>query len=420
MKQEENFIKKCCNFGYSEDLSRFDRLLDLENLHSLVTASRICVPVLLLFSVVLSGLHQLSARYTLPFLAASIAMATLSFFVWEVIKRPLLEEDPIPKPGWRMLLFSVLLFTLAFYDTFYLQPDRHNIMLCFAFVTVGMLFHVSLLWKFGFLCGVLLIFLGLSYAVRGAWLFTSTDIDVVLAAALGLLLGWQRSNGTISALLALEREKTDRIRAEEAKAMISQLQPHFLYNTLASIQYLCTSDQDRAHAALGQFCQVMRGNMDSISHRSKIPFAWELEHTKNYVDLEQLRFGNRLTIRYNIQIKDFMIPALTLQSVVENAIKHGVCNRKDGGIIIVNCKLNGKWVEITVTDNGSLQDRSNYRWQDRWEDCPNHVGLQTVQDRLQAVMEGDLVLQYLEGVGSIVTVRVRKEEVKRYADSCCR
>ncbi len=411
MRQEVNLFKQCCNLGYSEDLSRFVRVITQENLHTLVIASRICIPVLLLFSVALILIHHLSIFCMLPFLAMSVGMALLSFFVWRVTKKPLQEEDPLPESRWRILLFLAMLFALAFYDTLYLRPDGRNMMLCFVFVVAGVLFHGFPLPKLGFLGAVLLVFCGLSYVTKGELAWTISDIDVALAALLGFFLGWQRSHATIVALRALEREQTDKIRAREARSIIAQLQPHFLYNTLASIQYLCASNQVQAQTALGQFCRVMRGNMDSVTNRAKIPFQWELEHTQNYVELEQLRFGHRLTIRYHIQVEDFLIPALTLQSVVENAIKHGVCNRKDGGIIIVTTKSAGKWVEITVTDNGSRRESDNYRWQNRWTDSPNHVGLETVQHRIQAVMEGDLTLQYLEGVGSVVTIRILKEEV---------
>ena len=411
MRQEVNFIKQCCNLGYSEDLSRFDRALTLANLHTLVIASRICVPILLLFGLAFTAIRHLSLSYTLPFLAVSVVMTLLSFFVWRVIKKPLQEEDPLPDPRWRMLLFLSMLFALAFYDAFYLQPDGHNVMLCFVFLVAGVLFHGFPLPKLGFLGTVLLAFFGLSCFIKGELVWTIGSVDVALAALIGFFLGWQKSHATIVALRAFEQEKTDKIRAREAKAIIAQLQPHFLYNTLASIQYLCASDQVQAQTALGQFCRVMRGNMDSVTNRAKIPFQWELEHTQNYVELEQLRFGHRLTIRYHIQAEDFLIPALTLQSVVENAMKHGVCNRKDGGIIIVTTKSAGKWVEITVTDNGSMRESDNYRWKNRWTDSPNHVGLETVQHRIQAVMEGDLTLQYLEGVGSVVTIRILKEEV---------
>ena len=82
----------------------------------------------------------------------------------------------------------------------------------------------------------------------------------------------------------MKKNQADVIRAEEARNMIRQLQPHFLYNTLVSIQCLCKSDYRRAQGALDQFCQVLRGNMGSISRRNKIPFEQELEHTKNYVE----------------------------------------------------------------------------------------------------------------------------------------
>lgn len=341
-------------------------------------------------------------------------MVIFAVLLQRAIKTASQEEVPPPNPKRWMLVFSAMLFVLAFYDALYLRPDGAHRMLCFVFVAVGALFYVSPLTNLGFLGAVLAIFLGLTYCVKGGAICTIEEIAVVLAALLGFFLGWQRSHGSIVALQTLERESAGKVRAEEARTIISQLQPHFLYNALSSIQYLCKSDQDRAQVALGQFCRVMRGNMDAAVNRTaKIPFQWELEHTQNYIALEQLRFGHRLIVRYHIEAEDFLIPALALQSVVENAIKHGVCDQKDGGVLIISSKLAGKWVEVTVTDGSSVAEAKNFRRQDRWADSPNHVGLQTIRSRIQAVMEGDLTLRSIEEVGSVVTIRILKEEVSK-------
>ena len=413
MKQDVNFVKQWFNLGYKDDLSRFDEVLVLENLHVLVDATTFCVPALLLFAFGLYMFCQVHLLSLLPFLLVSLVEIVMTVFLWRVIRKPRSEDDPLPKHRWQILLFLSMLVALALYYDFYLWPNDNNRMLSLVFLIAAVLFDMYPLKNIAVLGVALAAFLTVLYNVTGEIAFTVQNVQVFIAVLVGLFLGYQKTRGTMAALLVLEQSRTDEIRAREVRNIISQLQPHFLYNTLASIQYLCRSDQQRAQTALGQFCSVMRGNMASVARRKKIPFEQELEHTKSYVDLEQLRFGDRLTVHYDIQATDFLIPALTLQSVVENSIKYGACIRKYGGIVMVTCKTIGKWVEITVSDNGTKRDDDYYRWQDRWEDHPNHVGLQTVQDRLQAVMEGELILTYHEGMGAVVTVRILKEEVER-------
>lgn len=113
--------------------------------------------------------------------------------------------------------------------------------------------------------------------------------------------------------------------------MLSQIQPHFLYNALGTISHLCKHDPLEARQAIKDFSMFLRGNMDSLYNREPIPFEKELNHVTNYLSLEQRRFQNRLNIVYDISDTDFMIPPLTLQPIVENAVRHGILHREEGG-----------------------------------------------------------------------------------------
>ena len=121
---------------------------------------------------------------------------------------------------------------------------------------------------------------------------------------------------------------------QQVQIMLSQIRPHFLYNSLTVIQDLCRTDPEQAENATIQFAKYLRGNMDALQTNNLIHFTEELEHTKEYLTLEQMRFEEKLTVRYDILCEDFMLPPLTLEPIVENAVRHGVRGNSDGS---------GKW-----------------------------------------------------------------------------
>ena len=130
------------------------------------------------------------------------------------------------------------------------------------------------------------------------------------------------------------REHEKEIEAgQRIRIMVSQIQPHFLFNTLATVQALCHTDPDMASDTLEKFSIYLRQNMDSLDKPDLIPFSRELEHTKVYAQIEQIRFPS-IEITYDIEVDDFMLPALTIQPLVENAIRHGVRIREHGRISV--------------------------------------------------------------------------------------
>ena len=106
--------------------------------------------------------------------------------------------------------------------------------------------------------------------------------------------------------------------------MTSQIRPHFMYNALTSIAMMCTIDPPAAQEATVTFAKYLRENMDSLKQNSPVPFSQELDHLKKYLYIEKLRFQNKLNIEYDITVTDFVLPLLSVQPLVENAVKHGV------------------------------------------------------------------------------------------------
>lgn len=196
-------------------------------------------------------------------------------------------------------------------------------------------------------------------------------------------------------------------RNEQMKVdlMLSQIQPHFLFNALYVIQEICRIDPETAYQAVGEFSQYLRHNMDSININVPIPFSKELEHTKHYVRLQQLRFGSALDVRYELTCTHFQLPTLTLQPIVENAIRYGIRQKKDGrGTVIVSTAEKSDAYEICVADNGPGFDPNEVP-----KDGLAHVGLRNVRERLRRVSGGSLEIDTRIGEGTKVTIRLPKE-----------
>ena len=131
--------------------------------------------------------------------------------------------------------------------------------------------------------------------------------------------------------LLLVRRTEQELTEARVSIMLSQIQPHFLYNSLTSIKELCDAgEQWNTSKALEHFAYYLRGNMDSLSDTRLISFTKEVSHVKDYLYLEKMRFEDRLTIIWELHVTDFQLPALTLQPIVENAVRHGITEKKDG------------------------------------------------------------------------------------------
>lgn len=191
---------------------------------------------------------------------------------------------------------------------------------------------------------------------------------------------------------ALEAESRIRI-------MMSQIQPHFLYNTLSSIQALCRIDPERAFDVTEKFGTYLRNNIDSLDQPELIPFAKELEHTRVYSEIEMIRFPN-VRVNYDVPDTDFSVPALTVQPLVENAIRHGVRIRKEG-VVTVSSRTTDRFHEIVIADNGKGFDTTLLKTADG-----SHIGVRNVQERIEKMCGGTLTVESAVGKGTTVTIYI--------------
>lgn len=196
----------------------------------------------------------------------------------------------------------------------------------------------------------------------------------------------------------------DLMAAQRIRIMVSQIQPHFLYNTLATIRALCGRDPKRAEEVTEKLGRYLRQNMDSLESEALIPFEKELEHTRIYTEIETVRFEN-IRVEYEIADRDFSLPPLTVQPMVENAIRHGVRIRKEG-LVRVSTRSTEDFHEITIRDNGMGFDTLGLDGAKG-----SHIGIRNVRERLHTLCGGSLTISSARGEGTTVTIRIpRKEE----------
>ncbi len=185
--------------------------------------------------------------------------------------------------------------------------------------------------------------------------------------------------------------------------MLSQIQPHFLYNSLTSVMDLCDSNPKQAKAAIADFADYLRGNLASLKTENLISFGTELEHIEKYLRLEKLRFQEELEIVYDIQTRDFMLPALSVQPLVENAVKHGIGQKIGGGTVTIHTTETEKEYIIHVTDDGVGFIEGEYA-----DDGGTHMGIENIKKRLDMMINAKLEIESKIGEGTKACILIPK------------
>lgn len=186
---------------------------------------------------------------------------------------------------------------------------------------------------------------------------------------------------------------------------ISQIQPHFMYNSLSAISQLCTVDPKAAQKMVSDFSIYLRGNLDSIGNTGVIPVSKEMNHVKTYLNLEKVRFEERLNYEFDLQSEDFVVPPLSIQPIVENAVRHGVCKKSGGGTVYISTReLENSYI-VVIEDDGVGFDMTAP------VEPGTHLGLENVRSRISKLLGGKLEISSEVGKGTTVTIIIPKKNV---------
>ena len=193
------------------------------------------------------------------------------------------------------------------------------------------------------------------------------------------------------------RQQAENAR-QKANIMVLQMRPHFIYNTLASIYYLIDQDQEKAQQVTRDFMTYLRRNFTAIVQEDTIPFTEELEHTRAYLAVEKARFTDKLFVDFDTPHTRFRVPTLTLQPIVENAVKHGVSPGLEPLHIIVSTRLTDEGSVLTIEDSGAgfVPPRGDKN--------EPHIALANLTERLQMLCAGSLTIGPGKAGGTRVTV----------------
>ena len=214
---------------------------------------------------------------------------------------------------------------------------------------------------------------------------------------------------TVARAKELEAEQQllkQELQENRISIMLSQMKPHFIFNTLNTIYHLCDIDLEKAKSTISSFSTYLRNNINNIDQSEMIYFEKELSFVNAYLEIEKVRFDDELLINFDIGISDFKLPVLTVQPIVENAIKHGTSKKEGVSHLYISTRETDAFYEIEIRDTGVGFDASVPR-----NDDNKHIGISNVRQRLKMLCNGTLDVESTLGIGTTVLIKIPKTEV---------
>jgi len=203
------------------------------------------------------------------------------------------------------------------------------------------------------------------------------------------------------------KQKELELTRSKVSIMLSQIQPHFLYNALSAIAQLCDEDPIKAKKATVDFSVYLRSNMESLNNKGLISVEKELEHVKGYLELEKTMYKDALNVVYNIEASGFMLPPLSIQPIVENAVKHGIGQKEGGGTITISVGETESEFTVTVSDDGA-----GFNPDYQTDNTQTHIGIKNVRQRLKDQCSGTLEISGESEKGTTAVINIPKIIIK--------
>lgn len=353
----------------------------------------------------------LRAAYILYYLSLFVFTVKLTIYakLFSDDKRPI-KENVFLLTGFGTQILNVILLVISQFTNIYYSIDDGNIyhrgkgiILLYLLCTVNFIYIFTRIIKmrkkksrlivYGISAVSFLPFIGmiLSYLFYGigiAQISTTFSLMIIFVMS-------QKEETIIAARREREHAQVN------GKIMISQVQPHFVFNVLNTIVYLCDVDTEKAKDTMLDFAAYLRENFASVNKKEMVRLSDELKHIRKYLGLEKLRFEERLNVEYDIDDIDFSIPTLTIQPLVENAVKHGICKKEEGGTVYISAHENDGNYEIVIRDDGVGFDVN-----EKITDKP--TGINIVRTILDYECNGTLDVCSEIGKGTVCTIKIPK------------
>ena len=309
------------------------------------------------------------------------------------------------------LIFFIMVDISPFTDLFYYYSPERELMRGPLYSLVILNIEVMLLLN---LIGTVRRRSRLSKRYYYAFLTATIPMTIVVGVhffvSVFILLGFSIAFSSLSmfGLILLDKveqyvRQQEEIAHQRASIMVLQMRPHFIYNTMMSIYYLCKQDADLAQQVTLDFTTYLRKNFTAIASEEPIPFAEELAHTRAYLSVEQAQFEDFLFVDYDTPHVDFRVPPLTLQPIVENAVKHGMDPDAASFHISIRTMKTEDMSVIVVENDGADFDALGTGAAD---DSEPHIALKNIRQRLEMMCRGKMTISPREGGGPIVKVEI--------------
>ncbi|AXI00801.1 response regulator [Sporosarcina sp. PTS2304] len=211
----------------------------------------------------------------------------------------------------------------------------------------------------------------------------------------------------VEGLIELKQSVHEQLRLEAAWLQ-AQIQPHFLFNTLNTIAALAEIDPKRMLKLLEEFASYLQKSFNVLNTSSLVPLENELQLTRSYVYIEQERFGDRLQVEWDIDTEAIDVPPLSLQPLVENAIRHGVLKRIEGGTVCVRVKQYAQYVELSIIDNGvgMAREKVDALLSDQLSSEERGIGISNTNRRCKQLFGKGLSIVSEEGRGTTISFQI--------------
>ena len=267
---------------------------------------------------------------------------------------------------------------------------------CMVLNTTGLFYRIKKLPRKYFVAH--LIYLLYMTTTMLLHMFFYVEVPVVIGISLFALVSFAM---ILTDNMENNMKKEHQIAHQRAEIMVLQMRPHFIFNTMMGIYYLCDQDAEKAKQVTLDFTSYLRKNFAAIASEEPVPFSDELEHTRAYLAVEQAQFEDTLFVNFDTPYRTFRIPPLTLQPIVENAVKHGMSSSSDPIHISVITRQTDKTVEIVVEDDGVGFDPAGNS-----DDNDPHIALNNIKQRLEMMCKGTLKISPREGGGTSVKITI--------------
>lgn len=307
-------------------------------------------------------------------------------------------------------MMAAFLFNIKLFDTFFIWLIVQGIAIVIV-VACGILQLKENVEGKGVYFSAILLLAAIEIEIWntfGGWWMQGSLVKILFTVLFGLHLLRTIRDVPRNYRAAIEAEELEKeLHRNRNVLALSQIRTHFIFNVLNAISGMCKYAPEKADETVICFARYLRRNINILEKDELVRFEHELKHVEDYVKLEQIRFGDKIRFVEEIEFQNFSLPPLILQPIVENAIKHGLASKSNGGTICIKTTSTEDMVIITVCDDGIGYDTKEEKQRKYREG--NGVALENVKFRLKHMANGTLHIESNTDAGTMVRIKIPKE-----------